>query len=156
VDRHWNLIAHNRMLPPLLQQVAPELLAPPANVLRASLHPRGLAPMVANLGAWREHVLQRLQRQINATGDAQLVALRRELEALPAPPAAADQPIGSTDVAVPLTLHTPLGTLNFITTITVFGAPHDVTLSELAIETLLPADAATAEALRRVQATLSP
>lgn len=154
VDRHWNLVSHNRMVPPLLQSVAPELLAPPANVLRASLHPQGLAPMVANLGAWREHVLQRLQRQINATGDAQLVALRRELEALPAPPRGDTQPIGINDVAVPLTLHTPLGTLNFITTITVFGAPHDVTLSELAIETLLPADAATAAALRRIHATV--
>jgi hypothetical protein len=33
----------------------------------------------------------------------------------------------------------------------VFGAPHDVTLSELAIETLLPADEATAAALRQLQ-----
>jgi hypothetical protein len=34
----------------------------------------------------------------------------------------------------------------------VFGAPHDVTLAELAIETLLPADEATAAALRAAQA----
>ena len=57
-------------------------------------------------------------------------------------------------VAVPLTLHAPAGTLNFITTITVFGAPHDVTLSELAVETLLPADEATAAALRAMHAAL--
>jgi hypothetical protein len=33
-----------------------------------------------------------------------------------------------------------------------FGAPHDVTLAELAIETLLPADAPTAQALRELLA----
>ena len=59
------------------------------------------------------------------------------------------------DVAVPLTLQSPFGVLNFITTITVFGAPHDVTLAELAVETLLPADAATAAALRALHATLA-
>ena len=47
VDRHWHLVAHNRMVPLLLAAVAPELLVPPVNVLRVSLHPRGLAPMVA-------------------------------------------------------------------------------------------------------------
>ena len=51
-------------------------------------------------------------------------------------------------VAVTLVLNTPLGRLTFITTITVFGAPHDVRLSEIAVETLLPADEATADALR--------
>ncbi len=59
------------------------------------------------------------------------------------------------DVAVPLSLHTPAGVLNFLTTITVFGAPHDVTMAELAVETLLPADAATAAALREMQAGLA-
>jgi hypothetical protein len=54
-------------------------------------------------------------------------------------------------VAVPLALRTPWGRLAFLTTVTVFGAPHDVTLSELAIETMLPADEATAAALRQLQ-----
>ena len=71
---------------------------------------------------------------------------------MPLPAASTVLPL---DVAVPLTLHTPLGTLNFITTITVFGAPHDVTVSELAVETLLPADEATAAALRALQASLT-
>jgi hypothetical protein len=33
---------------------------------------------------------------------------------------------------------------------TVFGTPVDITLSELALEAFLPADAATAEALHRL------
>ncbi|MFY9510446.1 MAG: helix-turn-helix transcriptional regulator [Rubrivivax sp.] len=150
VDRHWNLVAHNRMIPLLLQQVrSPALLQPPCNVLRVSLHPEGLATMVENLGGWREHVLARLQRQISATGDARLLALHEELRALPGP-----EPDGEPfdPVAQSLVLRSPLGRLAFITTLTVFGAPHDVLLSELAIETLLPADAETAERLRQVHA----
>ena len=162
VDRHWHLVAHNRVVPLLMTGAAPELLQPPLNVLRLSLHPRGLAPQVANLGAWREHVLARLQRQVAVTGDAILAALLAELRAMPLPPGAATAPADAAaelaqthDVAVPLTLNSPHGKLNFLTTITVFGAPHDVTLSELAVETLLPADAATADALRRLHATLN-
>lgn len=157
VDRHWCLVAHNRMVPLLLAAVAPELLVPPANVLRVSLHPRGLAPMVANLGAWRAHVLARLQRQLNVTGDAALAELLAELRALPLPEGysidEAAPPLS--DVAVPLTLRSPAGVLNFITTVTVFGAPHDVTVSELAVETLLPADEATAAALKTMHAALN-
>lgn len=161
VDRHWNLVAHNRLVPLLLAGVAPALREPPMNVLRVSLHPQGLAPMVANLPAWKAHVLARLARQVQATGDARLAALHGELAALPLPPGTADpgEPLsdaGYGDVAVPLTLATPQGPLNFLTTITVFGAPHDVTLAELAVETLLPADEATATALRAMAAALNP
>jgi hypothetical protein len=41
VDSHWNMIAANRAGTPLLAGAAPELLAPPVNVLRLSLHPQG-------------------------------------------------------------------------------------------------------------------
>lgn len=151
VDRHWNLVAHNRLLPLLLQGIAPELLAPPLNVLRVSMHPQGLAPMIANLAAWRMHVLQRVQRQLAASADPELAELLAELQALPGPEPQADDTFD--DVVVPLSLDTPAGRLDFITTITVFGAPHDVTLAEIAIETLLPADEATAERLRSIAAT---
>ena len=157
VDRHWHLVAHNRLVPLLMASASAALLQPPINLLRLSLHPQGLAPMVVNLPAWRAHVLQRLQRQIVATGDAELVRLLAELQALPMPPGctAVDAAGPLHDVAVPLTLKSPLGVLNFITTITVFGAPHDVTLAELAVETLLPADTATADALRALHTTLA-
>lgn len=160
VDRHWQLVAHNRMVPLLMASAAAHLQVPPVNVLRLSLHPEGLAPMVVNLPAWRAHVFLRLQRQVAATGDAVLRALLDELRALPLPatPAEAEPSDQAAplplDVAVPLTLRSPLGTLNFITTITLFGAPHDVTVSELAVETLLPADEATASALRQLHATI--
>jgi transcriptional regulator with XRE-family HTH domain len=158
VDRHWNLVAHNRMVPLLLKGVAPELLAPPINMLRLSLHPQGLAPQVLNLSVWRAQVLARLQQQALHSGDPVLGALLNELSALPGPRLQGGTDDGPqdhglpADIAVPLSLASPYGPLNFVTTVTVFGAPHDVTLSELAVETLLPADPASAETLRRLQA----
>jgi hypothetical protein len=42
------------------------------------------------------------------------------------------------------------GVLSFISATTIFGTPVDVTLSELALESFFPADAATAKALRGI------
>lgn len=146
VDRHWSLVAANDAVGLLLEGVAPELLEPPLNVLRIALHPRGLAPRVLNLAEWRAHILERLGQQIAATADPDLQALLAELSTYPAPDAATYRDFGG--VVVPLRLRTQAGDLSFIGTITVFGTPVDVTLSELAIEAFFPADEATAQALR--------
>ena len=147
VDRHWNLVSYNRAVPPLLEGAAPELLQPPLNVLRLSLHPAGLAPRIANLAQWRAHLLARLRQQVAVSADATLAALAEELRAYPGPHDADDA--HGDAVVVPLRLVTPAGTLSFISTTTVFGTPVDITLSELALETFFPADAATAQALRQ-------
>src|SRR3954452_19909022 len=62
VDRGWALVAHNRAAGVLMEGLPDDLLAPPMNVLRASLHPDGLAPRIANLGQWKAHLLERLAR----------------------------------------------------------------------------------------------
>ncbi len=151
VDRHWTLAAQNAAVAPLLAGVAdPSLLEPPANVLRLSLHPGGLAPRIANLPEWRAHLLERLRSQIGVTADPTLARLFTELEAYPvhadAPPS---DPHEYADVVVPLRLATPNGILSFFSTTMVFGTPLDVTLSELAVEAFFPADEVTAEALRK-------
>jgi transcriptional regulator with XRE-family HTH domain len=147
VDRAWELIRGNRGIGLLVEGVDPELLAPPVNVLRVSLHPRGIAPRILNLADWRAHLLERLRRQIAATGDPQLVALLDELAAYPAP---ADGRSGEdlADVCVPLRLASSRGELSFISTVATFGTAVDITVAELAIESFFPADAATAQALR--------
>src|SRR3954469_11382807 len=84
VDRHWNLLAHNALVPHLLAGVEDQaLLQGPVNVLRVSLHPKGLAPAIVNLGQWRHHLFERLRQQIQATGDRALQALEQELRAYP-------------------------------------------------------------------------
>lgn len=152
VDRHWNLVAANAALTPLLDGVAdPALLTGPINVLRLSLHPKGLAPRIANLPEWRAHLLDRLRSQISATGDEALVALLEELAGFPCPDgdAAIGEPVhGDTGgIFVPLKLVTDAGLLSFFSTTTVFGTPLDITLSELAIEAFFPADDDTRTAL---------
>jgi transcriptional regulator with XRE-family HTH domain len=153
IDRHWTIIAANNALAPLLGDASPELLKPPVNALRLSLHPQGIAASIVNWHAWREHVLARLQRQIDVSGDETLNALRDELAGYPAPPgadAADDDDTTVNQIAVPLRLRTPIGVLSFFSTTTVFGTPVDVTLSELAIEAFFPADQKTAAALREL------
>jgi len=51
---------------------------------------------------------------------------------------------------LPLKLRSADGVLSFISTVTVFGTPHDITLQELAIETFFPADDFTAAQLARL------
>jgi transcriptional regulator with XRE-family HTH domain len=153
VDRHWTLIAHNRLVPLLVAMADEELRKPPINVLRLSLHPKGLAPRIANLVEWREHLLTRLRRQIDVTADPAMVALMKELSGYPKP--RSPQSISRNaehdgSVVVPLRLATPNGVLSFISTTTVFGTPIDITVSELALETFFPADPATGEALRQM------
>ena len=52
--------------------VAPHLLEPPANALRVTLHPEGMAPHIRNLPEWRAHLLDRLRREVAVTGDERL------------------------------------------------------------------------------------
>lgn len=149
VDRHWTLVAANRAIAPLLQGVAPSLLQGEVNVLRLALHPDGLAPRIVNFAEWRGHLVARLRAQIEASADETLEALYAEFKSYPAPKETARARESETPaIAVPLILRTRQGDLSFISTVTVFGTPVDVTLSELAIESFFPADRRTAEALR--------
>lgn len=147
VDRAWEMVAANASVPLLLEGVAPELLEPPVNVLRVSLHPDGAAPRIANLAEWRAHLLERLQRQMTTTGDADLRALYDEVSAYPGPRAAPHTGLAG-QIAVPLRLRTDRGELAFISTVATFGTAVDITVAELAIESFFPADAATADAVR--------
>jgi transcriptional regulator with XRE-family HTH domain len=155
VDRHWNLIAANAALAPLLAGVVERnLLAAPVNVLRLSLHPEGLAPRIANLVEWRAHLLDRLRRQAAVTGDPVLADLLQELSAY-CVSGEREAPLTGTrtdqgGVFVPLKLVTEFGLLSFISTTTVFGTPRDITLSELALEAFFPADPETAALLRQL------
>jgi transcriptional regulator with XRE-family HTH domain len=151
VDRHWNLLAANRMLGPLLAGADPSLLQGTVNVLRLSLHPKGLAPGILNLGQWRQHLFERLRQQINATGDATLAALLEELRSYPVRQGADDTHLDGEHVGVvmPLLFKTGGTVLSLISATTVFGSPVDVTLQELALETFFPADAPTGDVLRQ-------
>lgn len=152
VDRHWNLISANTAIGPFMADIADaSLLQPPVNVLRLSLHPHGLAPRIVNLGEWRAHLLARLRRQNETFGDPVLGELERELQSYPGE-ASRTRVVHDegTAIAHPLRIRAADAVLSLISTITVFGTPVDVTLSELAIESFFPADEQTRFALQRM------
>ena len=148
VNRWWELVEANAGIGLFTSGVTPELLEPPVNVLRLSLHPDGMAPRIANLPEWRAHLLARLHRQAEATGDPRLFSLYSELEAYPGGQGDQAQPPLPTDVVVPLRYRTAQAELSFLSITAVIGTPMDVTVSELAIESFYPADDQTAAALR--------
>lgn len=150
IDRHWNMVAANAAVPPLLAGVSdPSLLTPPVNVLRLSLHPKGLAPQIVNLAEWRAHLLERLRRQNEAFGDPALEALEAELRAYPGG-VSQTRIVHNEGTAIAHMMRLRVGdtVLSFISTTTVFGTPLDVTLSELAIELFFPVDETTRRALQ--------
>ena len=170
VDGHWELIDANDAVFAMVAGSAPELMEPPVNVLRVSLHPDGMAPNILNLAQWRRHVLFRLRRQADRSGDPFLNELYEELLGYPggepghegSGPGRGDSGSerggggavdeagieSAADVVLPLRVRLAGQDLSFLSTTTVFGSPLDVTVAELAIESFYPADAATAAAVR--------
>jgi transcriptional regulator with XRE-family HTH domain len=148
VDRHWNLVDANAAVATFIDGAPEDLLEPPFNVLRFSLDPRGLGSKIINLGQWRTHLFDRLDRQIRVTGDPELKKLRAELRGFPGPDDG-EEPELSGDVAVYLRLRGDDGELSFFSTVTTFGTPLDVTVDELSVESFYPADDKTADYLRR-------
>ena len=153
------MVAANRAVASLLDGISDlTLLAPPVNVLRLSLHPGGLAPRIANLSAWRAHILERLRHQISASRDPVLSRLLAELTAFATAPdrkTVSKSNRADGDLAgavVPLELETTAGRLSLISTTMVFGTAMDVTLSELAIEAFFPANPQTIRLLHELAA----
>ena len=150
VDRHWDLVAANAAALNLFADtVAPELLAPPVNAMKLGLHPDGLAPRILNFAEWSAHLLERLHRQLALTADPDIARLVDELRGYPG---VVDTPMVLTDPAsmlfVPLRMRGPKDEeLSFFSTIATFGTAVDITLAELSIESLFPADKATERAL---------
>jgi transcriptional regulator with XRE-family HTH domain len=147
-DRYGDVVLTNRAVAPLLEGCAPELLAPPVNVYRLGLHPGGLSPRIRDRAGWTAHLVHRLTRLERLTGDRRLTGLLAEVRGWPGVrEALAERPAGP-ELLMTVQLATPRGDLALHTTVTSFGDPRDVTLSELAVESFFPADEPTRELLR--------
>lgn len=147
VDRYWNVVLSNGALPQLYEGCSAELLRPPVNAMRLMLHPAGMAPRIVNYAAWRAYSSSVLRHQIESNSDPLLQSLAAEVAAYPVP-AGLDSRVsvaGADRLATPLRIATRLGEMSFLSTITVFGTANDITLAELALEMLFPADDQTAK-----------
>jgi transcriptional regulator with XRE-family HTH domain len=145
VDRWWDMQDANSGVAVLTEGCAPDLLTPPVNVLRLSLHPDGMAPRIVNLGQWRAHLLSQLRHRARILADDRLTALHRELAGYPG---GTDEPVPPDGVVLPLRYRRGAQELALFSISAVVGTATDVTVEELAIESFYPADAATAAALR--------
>jgi len=123
--------------------------APPYNMARLIASPTGMRPHLENWQEVARKVFGRLQRDLGGAHvrDAIDEALLQEIEpayvALKDPPASTD----ALPFLVGVRLQRDALALNLFTTIATLGTALDVTLQELRIETLFPADAATKQLL---------
>ncbi|WP_282701230.1 helix-turn-helix transcriptional regulator [Streptomyces sp. CC219B] len=150
VDARYNVLAANRGILMLLEGIPEHLLVPPLNAMRLTLHPEGIAPRIRNLREWRGHLLAQMERQIALYRSDELRELYEEVAAYPVPEdAPAGEPAAPVPYfALPMQVEHDGRTLSFISSISTFNTPMDVTVAELAIETLLPADPATVKYLQ--------
>ncbi|QES47367.1 transcriptional regulator [Streptomyces venezuelae] len=157
VDGTYTVVAANRGIAMILDGLPDHLLTPPLNAMRITLHPEGLAPRIRNLEEWRGHLLAQMERQIALARSEPLRALYEEVSSYPLPdqPANSARPAPAPDLsapapyfALPLVIEHDGHILSFVSSIATFNTPMDVTVAELAIETMLPADPATVKYLR--------
>lgn len=149
LDRRRDIVMGNRAAELLGRGAAPALRRAPVNVYRLVLHPEGLASRIVDFGNYSRHLVARLARDAAVSGDAMLHALLAEVSAYPGVRATGDLTSSGANGALTLRLRDDDGAeLAFLTTLATFGTPFDVTVSELVIESLFPADDRTEARLR--------
>ena len=144
LDRHWNIILENHASAKLLNMLLDNRPPPePPNALRLILDPKLLRPAIANWEAVTHVVLQRLRRQLAVPEpDPALLSLQKEAFAFPnVLETFKHQPmLDEVQLLVPLRFNLGARCLSWFTTIATFGTPQDITLEELRVETLYPAN----------------
>lgn len=148
VDGTYRVLAANRGITMLLDGVAGRLLEPPLNAMRVTLHPDGLAPRILNFREWRGHLLRQMERQLALARSEPLRELYEEVSAYSLPSGGEELAGRAGPFALPMVIGHRGHRLSFLSTIATFNTPVDVTVSELAVETFLPAGPETAESLR--------
>ena len=153
VDRYWNLLLTNKGATRLLDAfIASEKLHRlfytdgKINLLRVMFHPQGLRPFMVNWESIASHTLQRLHREMLVERESDLsTVLMNELMSYP--DVARIWQIDRDRAEHTLLLNTHFKReeleLKFFSTIATLGTPDDITLQELRLECLFPADETT-------------
>ena len=152
IDRIWNSVLSNDSAQRMVDGVPDELIGPPTNVFRVSLHPDGLAARTRNFPEWAAYLLGQLHRLTVLTGDPEVLRLEEEVSQYPNVVALGGwrqrTPPEEPALLIPWCLEVGGVAHSYFTTLTSFGTPQDITLAELSVELFYPADAATEGALR--------
>ena len=153
VDRGWDIVLANpaaSLVAALGDGIDP---AVGGNAMRLVLHPEGIRDLIVNWEQLAAALLHRFEREVaHRPHDGRLTALADEVAGYPGVAELPDRPMLPTgdDLLVPVHVRLDDVDLRLFTTIATIGAPFDVTLEELRLETLLPADEATDAFLRAV------
>jgi transcriptional regulator with XRE-family HTH domain len=153
VDRRYDVLTTNRGAAALLPRLVadPAAITAPLNTFRLLFDPRLARPRLLDWERLAGVLLARLHREALERGnDSELEALRRSLFAYPDIPRSWQQPDLSAPSEPCLTVRVRMDDveLAFLTTMTVFSAPQNVTLDELRIESFFPLDETTRRACR--------
>jgi hypothetical protein len=153
IDRYWNLLLANQGAIRLLNTfIDPEQLQTrfcidgKINLMRVVFDPQGLRPFIANWEELAEHLLQRVHREANASIESEQSTLL--FNSLISDPSVLELWNGSSRTThndLILTTHLRHNNLDlrFFSTIATLGTPYDITLQEIRIECLFPADDVT-------------
>jgi transcriptional regulator with XRE-family HTH domain len=156
MDRCYNALRTNLAATRVLSRFVrnPARLDARPNLLRLSFDPELARSFVVDWERVARALLSRAHREALAhPGDGSLGALVRSICEYPDVPESFRQPDFSSPSEPTLAFRLRRDDLDlaFLTTVTVFNAPQNVTLDELRIESYFPLDDATARACERLQ-----
>ncbi len=157
INRYWDLVLTNRAGPRLFTYLRGGTKH--ANVLRQVFDPNDMRAALANWEEVAGDLIRHLHDEVAAVpSDAKARALLDEVLRYPGVPAQwRTRELGAAPPPL-LTVAFRKGTeeLRFFSTIATFGTPRDVTLDELRIECMFPADETTAERCRALARDSAP
>lgn len=154
VDRHWNVVQSNTAATRMMLGLLDPPTAPihdPLNAMRLTFHPDGLRRFIANWSELGPHLIDRLRRDAAAHPDDRVLAgLVGEMLAYPGVGDGLEQLDPETPPALVVPVHLRAGDLDLrmFSTLTTIGAPLDITVQEMIVESFFPADDPMELALR--------
>jgi hypothetical protein len=154
VDRCWNVLRMNSGAAGVFGAFANDggvWGEQPLNLARVMLHRDGLQDLIVNFEEVAHEMMTGLHRALTTRpDDAELARVYEELRALPGMPQSVRIPDLSRAPLLVLPIQIKLEDLELrlFTAVTHVSSPQDVTVEELRIETIMPADDASEALLR--------
>jgi transcriptional regulator with XRE-family HTH domain len=161
-DRYWDLLMANEsyvmlsnlLLPHYCGALVPYCVTamPRLNLMKLIFDPTGWRPHIKNWPRVAHSTLSRLHRDATRDQDTRIAALIDEILAYPDVPQKWRKPDFDMpqDLVIPVELGFYGETVRLFSTITTMGSPQDITLQELHIEAMHPADEASAQLIRNL------
>jgi transcriptional regulator with XRE-family HTH domain len=164
VDRLWNIVGANQSAIQMMNW----LLGPPDtrsdsiaginNALLLTLHPDGMRPYIRNFEPIAIDLLDAVRREARTQGPGGQAAtdLLEQLAALPDLPAALSNPVSEAGKPVQTLEVVKDGIeLQLITTVASLGVAREITLDDLRVELIFPANETSAQQMKRLKESQS-